>query len=47
MAGVNVSREALTGVRTSLNQFKIEIRDVPFSMARQADMLQSECENAI
>lgn len=47
MAGVNVSREGLTGVRTSLNQFKTEIGDVPFSMARQADMVQSECENVI
>ena len=43
MAGVNVSREALRGVRTSLNQFKTEIADVPFSMERHAGMLQSEC----
>ena len=42
MAGVNVSREALTGVRMSLNQFKTEIADVPVSMERHAAMLESE-----
>lgn len=47
MAGVNVSREALTGVRMSLNQFKTEIADVPFSMERHAAMLKSECERDI
>lgn len=47
MAGANVSRAALTGVRMSLNQFKTEIADVPFSMQRNVDMLQSECENTI
>ena len=47
MAGVNVSREALTGVRMSLNQFKTEIADVPFSMERHAAMLESECERDI
>lgn len=47
MAGANVSRAALTGVRMSLNQFKTEIADVPFSMQRNIDMLQSECENII
>lgn len=47
MARVNVSREALTSVRMSLNQFKTEISDVPFSMVRSANMLQSECQGAL
>lgn len=47
MAGVNVSREALTGIRRTLNQFKIEIADVPFSMETGARQMQSECESAI
>lgn len=47
MAGVNVSREALTGVRRSLNRFKTEIADVPSSMMMNTSIVQSECERVI
>lgn len=47
MAEVHVSREALTGIRAALNQFKTEMEGIPFSMRSHADALRSECESAV
>lgn len=47
MAGVSVSRNALESVRATLNQFKIEVADVPFSISGDVSALQAEGDDAL
>lgn len=47
MPDVNVSRDALGKVKSTLTQFKIDVSQVPLSMLRHIETTEDECEHTI
>lgn len=47
MPDVNVSRDALGKVKSTLGQFKTDVSHIPASMSKHIEMTENECEQTI